>query len=141
MSSRYLNFCRRRGLTLLEVVTALALLSTLLVAMLVAFQKNAARIRAELTVRNVVASVDEMLQDWAQQGIYPPVPGEGPLPGSDCFNWETRLVSRQFRTTLGLDIVRLEVRAAQATNRSAPLLALELPVPGSSEEAPRETAP
>ncbi|MHB8974539.1 MAG: prepilin-type N-terminal cleavage/methylation domain-containing protein [Pirellulaceae bacterium] len=141
MFSSYSNFCRRQGLTLIEVVTALALLSTLLVAMLVAFQKNAARIRSELTVREVAAGVDELLLEWARQGLYPPVQAEGQLPKIDGFTWETRVVSRQFRNTLGLDIVRLQVRAEQATHRSVPVISIELPVPAVSDQASAETTP
>jgi hypothetical protein len=129
MYARYSDSWKSRALTLIEVITALALLSTLLVGMLVAFKKNAEQIRAGLAVREVVAGVDELLLSWAQQGTYPPAEGTGRLPGVDGFTWRTRIVSRQVRNTLALDIVRLEVRAEHASATDAPIVAIELPVP------------
>lgn len=140
MYSRYSESCKSRALTLIEVITALALLSTLLVGMLVAFKKNAERIRTELVVREVVAGVDQLLLAWAQQGTYPPARASGKLPGIDGFTWQTHVVSQQSRNTLALDIVRLEVRAEQATDARVPIIAIELPVPASAGQVPEREA-
>ncbi len=140
MSDRFWRLCKRPGLTLIEVVAAMALLSTLLVGTLVAFQKNAERIRAAVTVREVIARVDELLLGWAEQGIYPPAQSQGELPGIDGFKWETRVASRQFRHALALDIVRLQVRAEDATDAVA-ILSLDIPVPaGADDQAPGRMA-
>lgn len=134
MHDTFSSFCRRRALTLIEVLTALAILSTLLVGVLVAFRKNAERIRTELAVRQAVAGVDQLLFSWAQQGLYAPARAEGKLPGSDGLIWQTRVVSHRFHDTLGLDIVRLQVHADRAVNRLTPLVTIELPVPGGSDD-------
>jgi len=131
MYTRYSTSCARHALTLIEVVTALALLSTLLVGILVAFRKNAERMRAELQVRTVVAGVDQLLLSWAEQGTYVPLRGSGALPGLDGFTWQTHLVSRASRSALGVEIVRFEVRAERAPDAGGPILAIELPVPAS----------
>lgn len=140
MSNRCLNCCIRRGLTLIEVVTALAILSTLLVGILVAFKKNAEHIRTKLATRQAATAVDKLLSGWAEQGLYPPEQERGDLPGVDGFTWETRVVSREYRNTLGLNVVRLRVHAEPTSDESTPVLAIDLPVPTSPDpiqETPR----
>lgn len=133
--------CKRRGLTLIEVVTALAILSTLLVGMLAAFRKNADRVRTQLAVREATAGVEQLLFSWTQQGLYPPTQGNGQLPGVDGFRWETRVASRQYRETLGVDIVCLEIRRDDAPRRSPPVITLELPVPADVGPLPGDARP
>ncbi len=129
MCGRSLNSCRSRGLTLIEVITALAILSTLLVGMLVAFKKNSEQIHTQLAVREATSSVDQLLFVWARQGIYPPARSSGDLPDTDNMTWETWPVTGEHRDTLGLDIIRLSVYANDNRDRSVPVLSLELPIP------------
>ena len=123
--------CRQQGLTLIEVVTALALLSTLLVSIMIAFGKNADRIRAGLAARRAITSVDTLLLSWAEQGVYPPAADRGELPDVPEFTWETKLVSRHLRNTLGLDIISLTVRAEGTESDGSPIISLELAVPAA----------
>jgi len=143
MCRPYSSFWNRHGLTLIEVMASLALLSTLLVGMLLAFKKNATQIRAGLAVREVLTSVDALVLSWAQQGVYPPVQATGALPGRDGFIWRTRVISREWEATLHLDIIALEVRAVEAPTSAAPLITLELPVPAAvpALDSPAEQAP
>jgi hypothetical protein len=112
------------------VAAALALLSTLLVGVLVAFRKNADRIRQEFATRQAVSGTDALLWSWAEQGMFPPDPARGKLPGNDHLLWETRRLPQAVQRTLGLDIVRLQVRQVGAPTGTEPLLVLDLPVPG-----------
>ena len=134
MCSTSSNSCVRRALTVLEVAAALALLSTLLVGVLVAFKKNADRIRQEFATRQAVSGTDALLWSWAEQGMFPPDPARGKLPGHDHLSWETRRLPQPAQRTLGLDIVRLQVRQVGAPPGSAPLLEVDLPVPGGQTD-------
>lgn len=132
---------RRAGLTLLEVLAALALLSTLLIGILVSFRDHAAQIRAAQAARQAAAATEELVYQWASQGRYPPPYGEGPLPGVEGLRWHTRVVSHRWRDTLGLEIVRLEVHLAPHQEDARPLLALELPVPATPPDSQKEVVP
>ncbi len=110
----------------------MALLSTLLVGMLVAFKRNADCIRAQTKVRQATQGVDQLLMSWAEQGLYPPPDDQGPLPGCDGFRWQTRLASKQYRAAMGIDIVRLDVLGEREWGEDAsPVLSLELVAPAA----------
>lgn len=141
MRKPYSKCCGRPGLTLIEVMTALALLSTLLVTVLLGFTRNARHLRAALVQRRAVAAVDALLYDWLQRGQDPPRQGEGDLPGMEGYRWETRVVSRKLRQSLGLEIVRLQVHAKDPTYPAQAVLMLELPLTAAQAPASGEVAP
>lgn len=141
MCVKYSGSCDRLGMTLVEVIVALALLSTLLVAVLVAFTKNAERIRAGLATQRAAMAADELLYDWAKRGVSPPPHGEGDVPGLEGYQWETRVLSHKLRDSLGLDIVQLRVRANGESNHRDPLVALDLPVRVMAASVEGDTRP
>src|SRR4051794_34521543 len=78
-----------RAMTLIEVVGGLALLGTLLVAVLLAkakFTRQAATADRKL---QAVAAADELLTVWRQDSNALPRDGVGPVPGDRQFSWRT----------------------------------------------------
>jgi type II secretory pathway pseudopilin PulG len=107
----------RLAMTLIEVVGGLALLGTLLVAVLLAkakFTRQAATADRKL---QAVAAADELLTVWRQDPNALPRDGSGPVAGDRQLSWRTRTVANREVAALGAQTVRLEVlddRAAGA---------------------------
>jgi len=87
----------RHGLSLIEVVASIALLSTLMVAMLSAWTRHRNQIEQSQKKLQAVVLLDEQLASWFVNGSGPPFPSEGQLAGSP-FVWRT------FRTPQGRPI-------------------------------------
>jgi prepilin-type N-terminal cleavage/methylation domain-containing protein len=138
MCSKYLRCGERRALTLIEVMTALALLSTLLVGMLLAFTKNAEQIRRDALVCRSVSAADSLLRKWADENGYPPRQGQGSVPGTDEFVWQTRPQKRAPSGLLGLNVVNLEIFLKDAGRSSEPVLVIQVPVPNTTEHPAAE---
>ncbi len=141
MSKRSFSYGKQPALTLIEVLTALAILSTLLVGILVAFRRNAEQIQAEAKARRALTRVDHLLWEWARQGVYAPRDADGTLSEKEQLRWHTHVVSRAYRTTLGLDIVRLQVEPSTRRSRSHPLVTIDLPVPAGDEPPGASSGP
>jgi prepilin-type N-terminal cleavage/methylation domain-containing protein len=85
---RHSQLSKRRGLTLIEVVASITLLSTLLAAMLVAFERHSRQIRRAQRTLAATAAADQWLAVWLQDPEGFPSEGSGGIPGSD-FTWRT----------------------------------------------------
>jgi type II secretory pathway pseudopilin PulG len=131
---------RRTGLTLVEVVAGLALLSTLLVAVLttkarVTRQSAHAQRRLE-----AVAAADRLLAGWWRDVRAFPRDSSGEVAGNAGLAWRTRPVRNDAVNALTASVVRLEVTEARDERRRGTVLAsVELvlddspPTPGTPE--------
>lgn len=126
MRNRCLHCWGRRGLTLLEVVVALALVSTLLVGLLVAARRHAGQIERSRRTLDVVARVDALVYRWLGKGGLVLQEGQGDLPGDDGLVWKTELVDSSYRQELGIDVFRLSVLAKKDPPGQPPIVSLEL---------------
>lgn len=102
------------GLTLVEVVAGLALLSTLLVAVLttkarVTRQWSGAHRRLE-----AVAAADRLLADWWQDRLMLPRRSAGRVPGDAGLGWRTTPVRNDAADALAASVVRLDIFDARA---------------------------
>ena len=135
-------------MTLIEVLAGLAILSTVLVAILIAKGRYTRQHARAARLTEVVAATDQLLSEqWTDQGI---APGEsGPLPGLPDYEWRTfmhaAVLPRELENHARL--VRLEVTRADTNNtNNTPILTLDLltppevPPPPEAPEAP-EVAP
>jgi len=136
MSKNSFSFSAEAGLTLIEVVASLALLSTLLVGVLVAFNQHSRQIRAGNRKLDVLHRVDALLYRWAESGSTIPRAGSGEILGDDDLIWKTRVVDTRYRRNLGVDVVRIEVFAKREALLERPIVSLDLAV--SSEKWPLE---
>jgi hypothetical protein len=111
------------GLTLIEVLAALALVGTLLVSVIMARAQHVRQLaRAQRTLQ-VTAAVDNLLAGWWPPPPEPPeenssskrtqtsIPsyGSGDLPGFDGLQWQTEPLADDSLETFGAWIIRLTV--------------------------------
>jgi hypothetical protein len=100
---------RRSGLTLVEVVAGLALLATLLVAVL----GTKARVTRQWAHANrkleAVAAADRLLAAWWATPATFPRKNSGSVPGDAGLNWRTTPVGNDAVRPLGASVVRLEI--------------------------------
>src|SRR5688572_8212504 len=116
MKTRLKTFskCSFRGMTLIEVVAGLALMATLLVALLQAKVGHARQ--ANLADRKLaaVATADRLLTYWWSEPGRFPIESTGRLRDDPRFAWRTGLVRNKSAEELQLDVVRLEIIDLQA---------------------------
>ena len=120
-----------RGLTLIEVIASLALLTTLLVGIIFAQDRHARQIRTARQRIGVVEQVDQLLYQWLKIDRAIPREATGPLPGSDDYIWETRLWPDGANRGLEIEVVRLEIRPRRDVLGERPVLTLDLAVPAA----------
>lgn len=115
--------CRHApAMTLVEVVAGLALLASLLVAVLLA--KSAYARQSARAVRRIqaVAAADALLSAWHREPGVLPADGSGVVPGDGQFAWRTRVVPNADAEMMGARVVRLEV-LDERTGGGDPVLA------------------
>jgi prepilin-type N-terminal cleavage/methylation domain-containing protein len=136
MSRNSSNYSTKTGLTLIEVLAALALLSTLLVGILLAGHRHTGQIRRSRQALDVLHRVDELMYRWMATDGLIPREATGRLPGEEEFLWKTRVVSQDHAESLRIDVVRLEVFSRREASSDRPLVALDLAVP-AAQRPPR----
>jgi type II secretory pathway pseudopilin PulG len=127
----------RLAMTLIEVVGGLALLGTLLVAVLLAKAKFTRQVATADRKLQAVAAADELLTAWRQDANALPRDGAGPVAGDRQFSWRTRTVANPEIAALGAQTVRLEVlddRAAGAVLATVEVV-VEPPAPAGGGNA------
>src|SRR5688500_13208484 len=100
---------RAAGLTLREVVAGLALLSTLLVAVLTTRAKLTRQWAAAERRLRATEAADALLTAWWQDVKTFPRRASGAVPGDDRMSWRTEVVSNELADRLEATVVRLEV--------------------------------
>ena len=101
---------RRPGLTLIEVVAALALMATLLVAILT-IKSGLSRRRAAADRRlRAVAAADGLLTQWWTDPATFPVDRSGPVAADPSLGWATHALPSPTVARLGGRTVRLDIR-------------------------------
>lgn len=112
------------GLTLIEVVVSMALLSTLLVVMLKAHSSHVRQINLSDKKQSACQSLDLLIADYFEQGLPLPAFAEGELDGSPDCTWRaTEVFSNVTNQFWRTRTVRFEVFCSK-TEQS--LVALEL---------------
>src|SRR5260221_5834505 len=100
---------RRRAMTLVEVVGGLALLATLLVALLLAKARYTRQSAGADRRLRAVAAAEALLTGWRQDARSLPRSGSGGVAGDEGFVWRTRTVPNTDVNDLGGAVVRLEI--------------------------------
>jgi len=117
----------RNALTLIEVMTAMLLLGTLLVTLLVAFSRQAIQIERSSERLRVAEAAEAQLAEWHLQFGFAPVNEEGEFMIDDnLYHWQTRPVEQMIDRRLMLGKIAFDVFAA---NSKTPIISLELVVP------------
>lgn len=115
------------GLTLIEVITAMSLLGTLLVTLLMAFSRQGVQMARSTERLRVAEAVEAQLARWHLQFGFAPVNEEGEFLIDDkVYRWRTRPVEQTIDRTLMLGKIAFDVFAAGGKE---PIISLELVVP------------
>jgi type II secretory pathway pseudopilin PulG len=118
--------CNRKGLTLIEVIAGLLLMSTLLVGILTAGSRHMRQLRLAKQRLAAAAMADQLLTAWAQSEQNLAV-GECDAPDTAGLAWRVRPVERPSSPeSLGVEIVRLEVFDAKADPTKQPLISVDV---------------
>jgi prepilin-type N-terminal cleavage/methylation domain-containing protein len=126
-----------RGLTLVEVVAGLALLSTLLVAVLTTKARVARQWSHAQRKLQAVAAADELLTRWWQHKEQFPRQSSGAVAGDAGLRWRTTSLENPPLNALRTSVVRLDILDQRARRPSDEILAsVEVVL---DDELPRDT--
>jgi type II secretory pathway pseudopilin PulG len=131
-SSRLRGRRRLRGLTLVEVVAGLALLSTLLVAVLMTKTRVTRQWAHAQRKLQATAAADRLLSGWWQDVPRFPRHASGAVPGDAGLAWRTTPVSNPTAAALRASVVRLEVLDDREVLTSVEIVLDDDPPPGGA---------
>jgi len=100
---------RAAGLTLIEVVAAIAILGTILVGIVLAKSRNTRQLAEARRTAEVVRHADALLADWWADEAGVPPDAAGVIDADPTLAWRTRLVANPPIEQLGARVVRVEV--------------------------------
>lgn len=113
--------CRRRtdtGITLIEVVASLALLSMLLVGILKSFAANQKQLTLASQQRIANTAMDELLAEWFESPEPFPVNASGVFGDEKQFAWKTSWVRNiQVGQNLPAQVIRVQVSSVTSSDR------------------------
>ena len=122
-----------RGMTLVEVLTGLVLLSTLLVAMITARGRYLKQWGHADKRVEAVERADALLSAWWQDLETFPKTGCGPISGTRGWRWRTRVVKSEEATKLNSTIVRLEIHTEDHSRNHRPV-SVDVLVPNEDQQ-------
>lgn len=93
MSKRYSKKCSRRGLTLIEVVTSVALLLALLVMMLTLHARHLRQINTAFEKQQAAELMDQLLGEWFSIDQPFPANQSGTFANRPGYSWRTSTIA------------------------------------------------
>jgi len=138
---------RRAGLTLIEVVAAIAILGSLLVGIVLAKSRHTRQIALSQRTDAAVRAADQLIAGWWADPLGIPIDKSGRLDAEPTLTWRTRVVENRPINQLAAQVVRVEIYEAAAgetaTTAADPLVTVELvlpmPAPEEADDARGET--
>lgn len=121
-------------MTLIEVITALAILGTILATVVLAKAKHTRQLTLAHRQLEAVAATDQMLCVWWLDPDTIPRSGSGTVPGQSNFSWETHVEETNPIENINASIVRLEVRDKGTKGSAPPLVTLDLVLSEPTDE-------
>ncbi len=131
---------KQKGLTLVEVLAATALLGSLLVATLIT--SGRAKIQTATAQRRIeaVEILDDLLENWWKQPDRIQPTADGAVPGRPGWQWRTSVVASESAAAIEGQFVRVEIfRSAETTD--SPDASAEILLPIRRDEEPEEAKP
>ena len=114
----------RRGLTLTAMAAGIALLSTLLVAILMSYRAHAGQVRAAKQRLRAIEFADQQMAVWTSARSLPGL-GKWGESADGQFTWRITRGESTAATPFGLQVARLEVQPTPRSKGSAVLAAVE----------------
>lgn len=134
---------RRAGLTLIEVVAAIAILGTVLVSTVIAKSLHTRQLALAQRQQLAVRAADELISKWWASSTGIPIGEQGVMDGELKLRWETRVVANAAIRSWGARVVRVEFRSTEPAltahegRTDEPLVAVELVLPDPELEEKR----
>lgn len=137
------------GLTLVEVVAAVAVLGVILVGVVLAKSRHTRQVAMAGRQQVAVRAADALIADWWKRPEGVPVGEWGVLEDEPSLAWETRVVPNARIERLGARVVRVELRDARPQKRRTeektgdgevrgPLVTVDLVLPDPDRTASEE---
>lgn len=118
----------RSALTLVEVVTGLLLLATLLVSILLAFNTHTKQIKTATQRLLAIELTDQLISGWYQADQFPEPDSEGMFGSQPNFKW--KLVQKRDKlANIPAKVLRVEVFQTSPTAEDVELAVVELLAP------------
>lgn len=140
--------CVAAGLTLIEVIAAIAILGTVLVGIVMAKGRHMRQMALTHRQADIVSATDDLISRWWLNGQTIPAPRSGTLSGDPTLVWQTRLVTHPVLKSLEAQVVRLEVFDTRAlpgeqVASSEPIIQMDLVVsmPPADKPATQPASP
>jgi len=136
---------RRAGLTLIEVIAAIAILGTLLVGIVLAKSRHTQQIALTQRQNDAVRAADELIASWwvAEQGF--PIGQWGALADDPTMVWETEIVRNAEVDDMGARVLRLQLSEARVDLADDPadavLVTVDLVIPLEQKRSDLESNP
>ncbi|QDT58000.1 hypothetical protein SV7mr_04890 [Stieleria bergensis] len=117
---------RRVGFTLLEVVVALVLMGSVLVASLLAFSKHQRQVALAEKRLQAVQVADQMVQRLATSPTGIPTPASGSVVGHVGWIWRTEIVGRVAVADQSLLVVQYSILDVANGQSAVPLVSVQV---------------
>jgi prepilin-type N-terminal cleavage/methylation domain-containing protein len=105
-----LRCSRRAGLTLIEVVAAIALIGTLLTAMVLARSRHVHQLAVADQQDRLVHAADALISRWWADAAGVPVGASGTIDGDPPLRWSTQVIANRPIERLSCRVVRITVQ-------------------------------
>ena len=125
-----IGLSNRDGLTLVEVVVSIGLLSALMVSLLSIRSTHVRQIRLAAQKRHAVELLDRQLSEWFEDEYLVPIDRQGEFEGDEQLFWQTGLVSESSY----LNGMKVRVDAVDPASGNV-VLSVEVVIPSSTAEA------
>ena len=109
-STKYLRCCRQAGLTLIEVVAAIAILGSILVGVVMAKVSHTRQLALSQRQMAAVQAADALISSWWLSADGVPIGADGTASDDGVLRWRTFLVQNDAVGELGARVVRVEDR-------------------------------
>lgn len=139
----YSSCSRRAGLTLIEVVAAVAILGVVLGGVMVAKARHSRQIAHARATMELVRAADDLLASWFIDPAGVPVGRSGTREGDPTVVWKTRVRDEEPIERIGARVVRVEVAlqgqpGAVAVQGAAEPVVIDLVLPPDERSGGRE---
>ena len=125
-----IGLSNRDGLTLVEVVVSIGLLSALMVSLLSIRSSHVRQIRLAAQKRHAVELLDRQLSQWFEDEYLVPIDRQGEFEGDEQLFWRTGLVSQSNY----LNGMKVRVDAVESDSGNV-VSSVEVVIPSSTAEA------
>jgi prepilin-type N-terminal cleavage/methylation domain-containing protein len=137
---------RRGGLTLIEVVAAIAILGAILVGIVLAKARHTHQLALARQTHVAVRAADGLIARWWAEPDGVPIGESGVLGADESLTWQTRLVENETVERLGTRVARVEVYESkmgttQAADPGEPLVTVDLVLPVPEAKPAPEVTP